>query len=370
MRVSNITFHGAYNYGSVLQSYALQEFIKNLCNDNDIQLDYRILNYRPIIQKELYGVAPATTIRRKLKRALEVPYKYQINAKREKFESFISEFLNVTEEINDDEKLMNWANRSDLFISGSDQIWNIRSLDFSFSYLCEFTRKSKISYAASLGPIDIDWSLYDKERYISALKKYSSISVREKRSKRMIDDLMGEDICEVHVDPTLLLTVDDWRKIQSEYIYNEGKYILLYCLEPTRNQIKVANLFSRKLRLPIVITGYRNKVDYLNNFVKCYDAGPLDFLSLIDNAEFVLTSSFHGTVFSLLYNKSFCTIGGTSDNRISNLLEQLGMERHLFDNSKSMEEYFSDYKNDQFIRNYLKTEQARSAEYLIKALKI
>ena len=125
---------------------------------------------------------------------------------------------------------------------------------------------------------------------------------------------------EIHVDPTLLLDKDEWRKIQSDANYRNGKYILLYCLEPSKQQLTIVKKISKKLRLPVVITKYNNKNDIFNGFVKKYDTGPCDFLSLIDNATLVITSSFHGTAFSLIYRKKFYVLNGKMDKRISDIL--------------------------------------------------
>lgn len=368
MRIADITFHGAHNYGSVLQAYALQTFVQNLCAERHMDCNYKIINFRSPFQKEMYGELPPSTLKRRIKRLMELPYYTSISAQRQKFEAFLSTQLRLTEEINQEEELVRFRDSFDVFISGSDQIWNIRAADFSFAYLYEFTDRKKISYAASLGPLDIDWSKYDRERYLQALRQYSCVSVRENRSKRMVDQLLGNEGSQIHVDPTLLLPTEEWRKIQSDYNYQDGKYILLYCLEPDRTQLRIAERFSKKLKLPVVITGYRNKKDYFNHFVKCYDAGPLDFLSLIDHAAFVVTASFHGTAFSIIYNKPFCAINGSKDNRISNLLKIARLEKCAVDGMTDIESFIYPEREDASIVAYLDRERERSQNYLLSAL--
>ena len=368
MRIAAITFHGAHNYGSVLQAYALQTFVQNLCAERHVACDYKIINYRSPFQKEMYGELPPTSLKRGIKRMMELPYYTSISTQRQKFESFLSTYLRLTKEINQEEELSRFQEVFDVFISGSDQIWNIRAADFSYAYMCEFTQKKKISYAASLGPLDIDWNKYDKERYLKALKQYSCISVRENRSKRMVDHLLDNEGSQIHVDPTLLLSAEEWRKIQSDYNYQDGKYILLYCLEPDQTQLRIAERFSEKLKLPVVITGYRNKKDYFNHFVKCYDAGPLDFLSLVDHAAFVVTASFHGTAFSIIYNKPFCAINGSKDNRISNLLKISGLEECAVDDTTDIENFIYPMREEAAITAYMNREKERSTEYLVSAL--
>lgn len=370
MRIADITFHGAHNYGSVLQAYALQTFIKKLCDDKGVECDYRIINYRSPFQKELYGEAPASNIKGKMKSLMELPYRKLLRNQRGKFEDFLREQLHLTEEINTESGLAQFLDLFDVFVSGSDQIWNVRARDFSFAYLFENVEGKKISYAASLGPQNIDWSRYDKDRYVNALKQYVSLSVREEKSRQMVDELLGRNASQVHVDPTLLLPVEEWRSIQSEYNYNGGKYILFYCLEPDRTQLRIADEFSRHFGLPIVITGYRNKRDYFNRFVKCYDAGPLDFLSLIDHASIVLTASFHGTAFSIIYNKPFFAINGMRDNRIANILKLSGLEKCSVDANTDISQLSFCQRDNVAIENYINFERERSREYLIGAIGI
>ena len=370
MKIGVLTFHGAHNYGSVLQAYALQTFVQDTFRARGIECDYKIINYRTNYQKEIYGGLPASTLKRRLKRLLEVPYRNAVDCKAGKFEKFLTDYLNLTEEINNEDSLLEHADEFDVYISGSDQIWNIRAMDFSFAYLCEFTNKKKVSYAASLGPLDIRWSKYDKKRYINDICQFSSISVREEKSQKMVDELIGANHSEIHVDPTLLLKVEEWREIQSEYNYQEGKYILFYCLEPNKRQLRIAESLAERYHLPILITGYRNKFDYCNSFVKCYDAGPLDFLSLVNHAKYVITSSFHGTVFSMIYNKRFCVINGMADNRISNLLIRTGMESFSFDENDDVKNIeFKECRKEAFDQ-YIVCERSRSEKYLVSALLI
>ena len=164
--------------------------------------------------------------------------------------------------------------------------------------------------------------------------------------------------------------VDEWRRIQSDYNYRNGEYILFYCLEPDQNQLRIADQFSKKLKLPVVITGYRNKKDYFNHFVKCYDAGPLDFLSLMDHAAFVVTASFHGTAFSIIYNKPFCAINGLNDNRISNLLKIVGLENCAVDETTDIVGFTPSKQEDAMVAAYLSHERERSKNYLLSALEL
>lgn len=165
-----------------------------------------------------------------------------------------------------------------------------------------------------------------------------------------------------------MLSADEWRKVQSNANYKNGKYILLYCLEPSKKQLKIAKAISKKTGLPIVILRYNNKNDMFNTFVKRYDAGPQDFLSYIDNAALVLTSSFHGTAFSLIYGKPFYVLDNANDNRISSILKITDMmDRNIVDISGINKVNLS-APDTKKINSALEAEKRRSYEYLKGAL--
>ena len=367
MKIGTITFSGAHNYGSVLQAYALQTFVERIFSDRGESCTYQIINYRSEFQKTLYSRPRVSSTKNTLKWLMYAPYKRKLELQSQKFKEFTSQYLNLSKEFSDEKELPTMSKKFDILLAGSDQIWNIRARDFSFAYLFENCDKKKISYAASLGPLKIDWNLYDKYRYERAVKQFSNLSVREEKSKEMLSSILPTASIDVHVDPTLLLSVDEWRKIQSDMNVKNGKYILFYCLEPNKNHLRLAKLLSKKTGLPVVATKYRNKMDYLNTFIKQYDAGPRDFLSLIDNAAMVFTSSFHGTAFSLIYNKPFYVIDGIKDGRISNILHI----SHAESNSVTLDsKVFLAEPKAIDITNWLKIQQEKSRSYLLNALGI
>ncbi len=326
MKIGTITFHGAHNYGSMLQAYALQEYAKKLLGDYKIPCDYQIINYRSEVQKRIYQAPKTDSIKTLAKWLMYLPYKNQLDKQSQKFEAFITDHLRTTDEFSSAECLPQITSYFDVLIAGSDQIWNVRARDFDLAYLFPGCPNKKISVAASLGPLSIDWKNYQTEEYSNLLNRFSCISVRENKSLEMLREMLPENRIEVLPDPVFLLEVQAWKTIQSDM--DPGKYILFYCLEPSREHIRIARLLSKKLNLPVVATKYRSKYDYVNPFIKQYDAGPCDFLSLIDHAAVVLTSSFHGTAFSLIYRKPFYVINGMEDGRIQDLLKLFGAEEN------------------------------------------
>ncbi|MBQ2202357.1 MAG: polysaccharide pyruvyl transferase family protein [Clostridia bacterium] len=326
MKIGTMTFFGSHNYGSVLQAYALQQFIVDLFQQHRIPCEYRIIGFRSAQQQALYLPPKADSPKNVVKRLMYLPYKRKIDRQHDKFERFIAERLFVTEPFSDPSALPERAADFDVLLSGSDQVWNVRAKDFSYAYLFDGCGGKKISYAASLGPLPIDRSRFDAERYAGLLRAFASVSVRETQSREALGAFLDEERIALMPDPVFLLSAEEWRKLESEPY--PDRYILFYCLEPSKAQIRLAKRAAKQLGLPVVITGYRNKNDWMNPFVKLYDAGPCDFLSLIDRAALVLTSSFHGTAFSLIFGKPFLAIDGMADARIRDLLTRFGAERN------------------------------------------
>ena len=372
MKVCTITFHQAHNFGSALQTYALQETVKAIANENGQALEYKIINFYPELQEKLYDVfKPMNKPANIVKNLIALPHAPKLFEKHRKFDRFLKEHLDLTARYKTVEDLQADPPEADCYISGSDQIWNVRAHDFSpayyYSFLPEYCRR--VSYAASLGPLKINWEKYDGNYYSKLLGKYAMISVREQGSE---DNLKAiSDVpCRVNVDPTALLSVDAWRKLQSDANYRDGKYILLYCLEPSKEQLAMAKAISKKLKLPIVVLRYNNKNDMFNSFVKKYDAGPEDFLAYLDHAALVLSSSFHGTIFSLIYHKPFYSFHGMQDNRICAILKATGMTERSLDCMEDIEKVSLQQPDGDVIEAALNLERAKSKKYLLEALQL
>lgn len=368
-KIAVVTFHRAHNFGSVLQTYALQEYIKQIGNKFGTDIEYKVIDFYTETQEDMYNVYKSgRSIRNIIKNIIASFYVKELKEKHNKFEEFIMKNIHMTKRFITENDLKKDIPDADYYISGSDQIWNVRAKDFSDIYFLDFVNRGrKISYAASFGPLKIDWNQYDKEKYAHLLNEYASVSVREDGSQENIGYLTHQECC-VNVDPTLLLNCEQWRKIQSDANYNEGQYILLYCLEPSKEQLKMAKAISKKLKLPILVLRYNNKNDMFNSFVKRYDSGPTDFLAYIDHAALVLSSSFHGTAFSLIYHKPFYVFNGMRDNRIAYILTKTDMVDHSLESLTDVERVTLKKPNEETIELFIKEEVNKSTEYFRKAL--
>lgn len=370
-KVAVVTFHRAHNFGSVLQTYALQEYVKQLGQETGSEVEYTVIDFYTEEQEELYKVYKSGFgVKNFIKNAIAVPNAKAFKIKHQKFNDFISDNFHVTKRYKTVNELEAKPPIADYYISGSDQIWNVRAKDFSDVYYLNFVNQGrKISYAASFGPLKINWNRYDGQKYTKLLQEYDAISAREQGSADNVEYLTSNQ-CSVNVDPTLLLTAEQWRKIQSDANYKDGQYILLYCLEPSKQQLAMADAISKKLNLPIVILRYNNKNDMFNHYVKKYDSGPKDFLSYIDHAALVLSSSFHGTAFSLIYHKPFYVFHGMKDNRISSILMKTGMTERSLECLEDVKRVALDKPDGRAIETLLNEERDASKLYLRRTLEL
>ena len=368
-KIYTITFHSSYNYGSNLQAYSLQEYIKKLC---DYDCEYKIINLRTPIQRQMYEIDfDNLTIKKRLKTMLVGGYKKNYIEKQKKFEDFINNNLDITKEYTSLDELKKEKFEADYYISGSDQLWNLQAMDFDWSYFLEFINNGKkISYAASFGPKAQTWNEKEMQRVKDNLSKYSMISVREEGSFNNVKKLL-EIEPEINVDPTMLLEKHDWEKIISKEPIYKGKYIFLYNLKGDKNILKIAKKVSKKLDMPIVVSKYGNKLELIYGFKKKYNSGPIEFLNLIQNAELVLSSSFHGTIFSILLNKPFFAINGAKDFRISTLLKKMELEDRSIE-IDNIDEKCKKIYDIHFAKSekLLDLERKKSEKYLKKALDI
>lgn len=304
MKVGLITYHSAYNFGSVLQAYATESVL------NQLGCETVVLNYRIPFQKKFYGLLGygEGIIKDPLKKLFMLPLLPKRIIRKHKFEDFISK-MNLSKEINSPYEFNNNFKDFDLFVSGSDQIWNLHSNEFINSgkeymdpYLLSFTNKRKVSYASSIVNMTDDELLSIKDK----LEKFDYISCREQLAVERLNQILTKKSSKV-IDPTLLLSSENWGKLaQPNKI--EKNYILYYSLKGYRyirkDLIKLSNL-SEKYGMQVIALTPLAPVVHKKNVINFTDAGPVDFLTLIKNASLVVTDSYHGMLFSINFRKEF-----------------------------------------------------------------
>lgn len=367
-KIAAITFHSSYNFGSNLQAFALQKAVEK-CDKNNIE--YEIINFRTQRQKDMYDYKRTGSKIKKIVNNTILKRKNEI--RREKFEEFIKRELNLSKkEYSTCQELKNEKFTYQYYISGSDQIWNYAIKDFDYAYMLDFVNEGKkISYAASLGPIKRKILPEQEKRIKELINKYDYISVREEKSKKYIEQITSKDIS-INVDPTILLSKEEWNRIiDSKPLINKN-YIFFYSLKMTKERADMIKKISRLLKMPVVVANQNLKYDYIYGFKKYYQAGPMEFLNLVNNAKLVISSSFHGTVFPILLNKPFYSIDGIDDFRIQTLLKITGLEDRNISINDDIDKKAKEAFNVSFehCNSKLENERKKGIEYLKKALDI
>lgn len=369
-KIGVITYHSAYNFGSVLQAYATQESIEK------IGYNVEIVNYRMKSQIKYYSMIHLNNgLKAFLKDLLHLPQIGKYITRKNRFEQFIEE-LNLTKEFNEPEEVDEADGMFDIFVSGSDQIWNKHSNEleesewkYMYPYLLCFTNKKKVSYASSIVNMKDEELTY----IVDKVKKFDKISFREKESCDRFKSLFGIESNEV-LDPTLLLNSEEWSsKIGTipEKMINK-KYILYYALEGIKKTRKIMpklqKIAKRKGCVLVVITPL-SCFTYSKGVINAIDAGPKEFLGWIKGAELVITNSYHGTLFSVNLGTNFYTLQEkeSTDNRIKSILLKLELEKRIISDVDSIL-YEKEEINFQDVWKKLDIYRKESIEFLKKAL--
>ncbi len=355
MRASIITMTTTYNYGATLQAYALQEFVKKLGFECDI------IDHMSSAEKHK-KIRLADFSRNNIRK---MPYKHWLERGYRRFEDFYDLYMNMGRRYASVDELKADPPKSDAFISGSDQVWNYKDpkLDrFFLDFVPE--DKKKISYAASMGNSDLPEE--KKEKYATALKRFDAISVREREAYNLIQPLTEKRV-NINCDPAFLLTADEWRSLEKPVKgLKAGEYILCYMLHKPLWINEWLKELKKKTSKKIVFVGLNG---YQRGFFDKYvrDAGPSEFLWLIDHAAAVVSSSFHGNVFSLIFGKTLIsTPDKNRPDRIRNLLRMFGENRRELYEASS--EYCMEAVDSNLVEKIAFSERNRSEQYLLDAL--
>lgn len=333
-KIDIITFQNAHNYGATLQTYALQRFL------NDKNYEANDINYKDKEIGEQYKIFRVNT-KNELSFAKSIvvgirdfiPNSIRYN----RFERFIAENIILTKSYKNEKELKSNPPDADVYITGSDQVWNTgitKGLTDAYTLNFGNTDIIRISYAASIGnPIIYD---YEKVFFKKKLEKIDYISVRENLAKENLNKLGFENV-KVCIDPTLLVKREVWKNLIKDTKKLKRDYIFAYDVEPEKEYYEIVNNFSKEMNLPIVHFEKKNK-KYVKVLKKAYTSGPLEFLTLIKNSRYVVCTSFHATVFSIIFHKDFYVIPHKeTGNRVTNLLELLDIKDRVFYNYEDFE---------------------------------
>lgn len=379
MRVGILTYSCADNVGAVLQCYALKAYIESR------GINAEVINYCPYYLTDSYGYFhnPVAFMRRHGIYRTLTRIRYEIcnfntnYKKTKKFESFRKKYLEIgPQTYREKQELEGIEEYFDAIVVGSDQIWRPISkregVDDAFLLtFCKNTRTKKISYAASAGKVPP----VSKQRDYLPLKDFYALSVRESDLREILGQILNKKIEHV-LDPVFLnnknvydsLLVNCYKNNRKEF--SKFPFLFVYILEQNEDLIKFVNFFSReKYQNKIKVYYYSRKK--ITGFFKegeperITDLGPLDFLYFIKKSDTVITNSFHGTAFSIIYQKNFFTLPHKeTGSRITSMVKELGLDRRIIGN----ECLWNDNIKWGEIENRLKQSIERSQIFLERSL--
>lgn len=334
------------NYGGCLQAFALQHMIKRLGRSS------LIINYTGYLNKR-------ASLKGKIKKLIY----FKRNQKFEKFRQENFDMTSFVEELEDD---------GSIYIVGSDQIWNPTiSFVVRKKFYLDFVKDShrKNAYAASIGETILDTNENNVSQIIKYINTFNYLSVREQSSLELIQKYTDKKIFHV-LDPTLLLSREEWEEVIPSS--NQGNYAFVYTLGLNTNDIQTIDKLCQKKKIRIRDVFYKKRFHYLDKNLN--GLGPKEWVSVLAASSFVITNSFHGTVFAILNHKEFLVITRNSmNNRIYDLLKNLGISGRIFNSEElqTLENLDSLPKiNYEEVDNRLKKLRESSIEFLKKILEL
>ncbi len=363
-KVGIITMHNVANFGAVLQTYALKHVVESKGHNAEI------INYKPWYRRGLrlyFPVMDGNPVIKLLRCLKWLPKRLRWQ---KPYKNFVkSEIRDVTDIYYSPEDLEKNPPIYDVYITGSDQVWNPDStcgLDKAYFLSFAPSEKIKLSYAASISAQAL------QPEQVSSLTEwlsdYNGISVREDTAKALLSDIGIENVVQV-LDPTLLLTKDEWHGFGNRsQIQPEDKYLLIFILNNSSELIRYGEKVAKELGLKAYKLGWDFFKDR-NTDVDFAFRSPYDFVKLFDNAEFVVTNSFHGTAFSVNFNKPFITCPSSENNpRFMSILRMLNLTNRVYNPKKPICEYINDKIDFGAVNEILEQRRKTSVQFLFKTI--
>ncbi|WP_173474957.1 polysaccharide pyruvyl transferase family protein [Fibrobacter succinogenes] len=340
-KIGIVTFWNSQdNYGQLLQCFALSSFLKKM------EYEPQLIKMRTVVKTTVFHKivtfltllkTPSKLFYVLLEKKLVKKSRAMNDAHPRFFDDFRRKHIPSTDVIYIEDFFSNPL-YFDAYITGSDQVWN----SLSPLYFLQFAPNGakKIAYAASMG----GYKPNENERIAlkNYVKDFDYVSLREKQA---LEFFKKYDVCQAECvpDPTLLLTKNDYKKLyEDKILFSRKPYILLYLLG-NKLQFDVAKIYeyAKEKRLDVIYVASQGRTDKYSKEYPSIEG----WLELVENAEMVVTNSFHGTVFSMIYRKRFTTLLLTGpfakmNDRITDMLKKYGLEKQIF--SGSLDEYDKD----------------------------
>lgn len=362
-KIGIITFHTADNYGAVYQTYALQNYIENNYN-----VKVEIIDFCTKKHLSAYNIfrRKSNSYIKNIVLQLITLFRYkQLHDKKEKFRVFRDKYFHLSEKkYQSEDELLNKIELYDIYITGSDQVFNPNN-EFLRGYYLDFPKKNskKIAYAPSFGISNFSDDI--SKKILPYLVDFDYLSCRESDGAKYMSSLLNKNI-PVVVDPVFLLNKISWEKIM-KIPKIDRKYIFVYDLCGGENLILLSQKIKKSTGLNIICATNNIRKRY-NDCVSKYNIGPAELIGYINNAEYVVTDSFHGTSLSLILGTkviSYIALKHAS-GRLVSIMGQLGLTNQIVEdlNSFKIENIdFNEYQSklDNFI--------SESKRFLLNSLK-
>ena len=332
-KIGIITVHRLPNWGSALQGYALQKVVESLGFVCEC-INYSYPNHWHEERGSWKRRIPPLKTRILRILGLRAPSLQQL------VDKFVDSEIKESREYNTFDDIHNDSPEYDIYMSGSDQIWNWKTMCADPTYLLDFAPKDKlkIAYSSSFSVNYIPENL--KGMYAKCLSEYKSLSVRESNGSRIIKELIGKD-APVVLDPTLLLNNKQWRELASKARWKQGmpeKYILSYMLGYTFNpkpaMTALLHRLQKRYQCPVIMLGSPNDMfdGEIFQMSKSQGIGVYEFLWLVSHASVVASSSFHGSAFAVNMGVPLLALVekvDQEDDRIPSFLSSVGLSDNL-----------------------------------------
>jgi hypothetical protein len=352
MKIGIVTFHASHNYGAMLQAYALKRKVESL------GIECNIINYKTLKMENDYLIINLNFkkgIKPQLLQLMNILVYNKLKRRWNKFESFARDNFNLTERYSSAEEMKKTKFDFDALICGSDQVWNPNGRADCIYMLgfCNNRNVSRIAYAPSFGKGNIPNNRISE--YKKNISKIDYLSVREESGNKIIKDLTGRD-AKVVADPVFFFSKTEWDQLFSDRSIEEEPYIMCYFTHIPLEIEKTINYIKNETGYKVIMLHdkYYSKIS-VDKIIR--DAGPIDFIRLFSRASYIITTSFHGTAFSIINRKPFLSIKhSNSDSRIIDLLKVTKLYQRFVDVESSIEKSLLeiDYtESEGFIDNFI-----------------
>lgn len=338
MKIGILTFPNSPSFGASLQMLGLYDALRDLGHDVEI------INYKNTYMSEKKHLVNRNSnkVKNLMISLLDIPSKIKFKT----FENCMLFYPKTT--LCEKDNLLDISNRYDYLICGSDQVWNPYITGEDLHYFFDFCidNKKKISYAASFGVNELDHAYSKKVR--NELIKFKSISVREERGVEIVKNMVGNK-CKLVLDPTMLLTKEVWQSKEKAVSGLPSKYIVKFIFNYDKKVEQYISELSKKTGLPIITIGgtivSKFKSDRFTGPI-----GPDEWLYVLDHADYIVTDSFHGAAFSIIFNKQlFVSLASATNSRLKTLMKTFDLENNIIQNNYSINEI--DYRDVEKIMN-------------------